>query len=42
VVELVGGKVSSPPFLKDGSGITYGPVEGVSPGGSIIHEMLKK
>lgn len=39
VVELVGGKVASPPFLKDGSGITYGPVAGVSPGGTIIHEM---
>jgi 2,4-dienoyl-CoA reductase-like NADH-dependent reductase (Old Yellow Enzyme family)/NADPH-dependent 2,4-dienoyl-CoA reductase/sulfur reductase-like enzyme len=39
VLEKVGGKVTSPPFLRDGSGITYGPMEDVSPSGTIIHEM---
>ncbi len=39
VRELVGGLVDYPPFLKDGSGETYGPVEDVSPGGTLIKEM---
>ena len=39
VTELVGGEIESPPFLRDGSGITYGPVADVSPGGRPILEM---
>ena len=39
VRELVGGIVDYPPFLKDGSGETYGPVAGVSPGGTPIKAM---
>lgn len=39
VNELVGGIVDYPPFLRDGSGETYGPVEDVSPGGTLIKAM---
>lgn len=39
VNELVGGIVDYPPFLRDGTGETYGPVEDVSPGGTPIKAM---
>ena len=39
VSELLAGEVESPPFLRDGSGLTYGPVADVSPGGHPIMEM---
>jgi 2,4-dienoyl-CoA reductase-like NADH-dependent reductase (Old Yellow Enzyme family)/NADPH-dependent 2,4-dienoyl-CoA reductase/sulfur reductase-like enzyme len=39
VPELVGGEIESPPFLRDGSGITYGPVADRSPSGHPILEM---
>ncbi|MCD8331995.1 MAG: enoate reductase, partial [Oscillospiraceae bacterium] len=39
VRELVGGIVDYPPFLKDDSGETFGPVEDISPGGTPIHAM---
>ncbi|MDR3294549.1 MAG: NADH:flavin oxidoreductase, partial [Clostridiales Family XIII bacterium] len=39
VLTKVGGKIESPPFLKDGSGITYGPVEETGPGGNQVREM---
>ncbi|MDR3364214.1 MAG: NAD(P)/FAD-dependent oxidoreductase [Clostridiales Family XIII bacterium] len=39
VPELLGGEIESPPFLRDGSGITYGPVAGASPSGHPILEM---
>jgi 2,4-dienoyl-CoA reductase-like NADH-dependent reductase (Old Yellow Enzyme family)/thioredoxin reductase len=39
VLTKVGGKIESPPFLKDGSGITYGPVEEIGPLGNHVLEM---
>ena len=39
VLEKVGGKVKSPPFLKDGAGITYGPVEETDAAGNHVLAM---
>jgi 2,4-dienoyl-CoA reductase-like NADH-dependent reductase (Old Yellow Enzyme family)/NADPH-dependent 2,4-dienoyl-CoA reductase/sulfur reductase-like enzyme len=39
VPELVGGEIESDPDLRGVEGITYGPVEDVSPFGHPIHEM---
>lgn len=35
----LGGKTKSPPLLKDGSGITYGPVHEYGPSGNEVFEM---
>ena len=39
VTTKVGGKVKTPAFLKDGSGITYGPVHEFGHGGNEVFEM---